>query len=372
MKNTVQIIILSIVFFITGFTKSGKLLAHVDKMLFLQGKIGEKTIVVKIKCYDESPVRYLNYFFEDEKMDQYMEGNLIGNAWQFITVNNSKKEINLVIREEKNGNWKGFWREGANKKTDLILKPLEINPDLKYYYYSQQKELDPYDTHKIASILLNKTDTEKISKDFSLDWYLEKESGIHFFRLHSETQKTNLDSINKVLEMLQLSFIQNYFHFNPNIENSGIEPKILYLNEKLISFKILSNLTFTTQQKITTQQLLTLNIQNGQQIDLESLLWFDDKNQKPDINDVAQTYEYRKKIFAPKVFAILNELYPEKMQSGDCDLNKVSTWAIPNFALTKKGILFCFSHTPNCSLMDWAIIPYDKLIPYLEKKYKLN
>lgn len=356
----------------SSFTKSGELLAHIDKILYLQGKIGDKSIVIKIKCFDESPVRYMNYYFEDDKIDHYLEGNLIGNAWQFNSIDNQNEERNLVIKEDKNGSWKGFWREGSNKKIDLILNPIVINPDSKYNSYSKNRELDPYDAYKISILNLEKIKTEKLSKNFNMDWYLEKESGITFFRLHNENKKTSCDSINNVLESLQLSIIHDYYRFNPNRNSLNIQSEILYHNEQLISFKIISNSTFKTQTPVKAQQLLCLNLQNGQQIDLESLVWFGEKNAKPDTNDVSQTYEYRKKVFAPKVFSILNELYPQQMQTSDCNLNKEATWALPNFALTKQGILFCFSHSATCNFMDWAIIPYKKLAPYLEKKYQLN
>ena len=372
MKNRSLILVFIIAFFVSSFTQSGELLAHVDKMIYLQGKIGERTLILKIKCYDESTVRYMNYYFEDEKMDHYLEGNLIGNVWQFNSVDNQKEGKNLVIKEDKNGIWKGFWREGSNKKTDIILNPIVINPDSKYNSYSKNKELDPYDSYKISIIDLAKVKTEKVSKNFSLDWYSEKESGISFFRLHNENKKTKLDSINSTLEALQLSIIHDYFRYNPNRNSLNIQSEILYLNEELISFEIISDNTFTIQNPIKSQQLFTVSLRNGQAIDLESILWFDEKNTKPAANEIMETYEYRKKVFAPKVFSILNELYPEKMKTSSCDLDKVITWALPNFAITKQGLLFCFTNSATCNLLDWAIIPYGKLAPYLEKKYKLN
>ncbi|GEL10288.1 hypothetical protein FGL01_10270 [Flavobacterium glycines] len=296
----------------------------------------------------------------------------MGNTWNFTSTDNQKKEISLVIKEEKDGNWKGFWREGANKKINLILSPIVINLDSKYYSYSQNKELDLYDAYKISILNLEKTKTEKISKHFTLNWYLEKESNISLFRLESETKKIKPDSINTVLENIQLSLIHTYFQYNPNRENLTFQPQITLLNETLLSFKLISNTILKNQNPVKTQQAFVLNLQNGVPIALEDIIWFDEKNAKPDANAISETYEYRKKLFAPKVFAILNELYPEKMQSNNCDLNKVSTWAIPNFAITKQGILFSFNHSPTCDFIDWAIIPFEKLTPYLQKKYKLN
>lgn len=353
-------------------------MAHVDKTYFLQGKVGEKTVALKIKCYYESPVRYMNYFFEDDKMDCYLEGNLIGNTWQFTSIDNQKEEINLVIKEDQDGSWKGYWREGSGKKIKVVLKPILVDPDSKYFYFSQNKEFDLYDAYKISILSLDKIKTEKVSKNFALDWYLEKGSGITFFRLHNKNQKIILDSINNTLENLQLTLIHDYFHLNPNRESLNIQTEILYFNEELISFKLIENKPiktqspFKTQNQLKTQQLISLDLHNGQQIDLEKIVWFDEKNEKPDKNNISQIYEYRKKVFAPKIFSILNELYPQRIKSSDCDLDKESTWTLPDFALTKQGLLFSFSNSTICNFMDWAIIPYEKLAPYLEKKYILN
>ncbi|MEL1240948.1 hypothetical protein [Flavobacterium flavipallidum] len=372
MKNKLLFLVFITVFFSSSFTKSGELSAHIDKYIFLKGKVAERTIIIKIKCYDESTVRYLNYYFEEDKKDHYLEGNLVGNAWQYTTIDQETTERNLVIREETDGSWKGYWREGSNKKINLILYPLTVNPDLKYYNYSQNKALDPYDANKIAIVELEKTKTEKIAKHLVFDWYTEKESGISLFRLQSENNKINLDSINTALEVLQLSYIHNYYHFNPNVQSSTIHTDVLCANESLISFRIVFNTIFKTQDPLKSQQFFTLDLHSGQQIDLESLLWFDGTNPKPKKNDVYGTYQYRKKIFAPKIFSILSQLYPQQMQSSDCNLNKEDTWAIPNFALTKKGILLSFSQSTLCNFLDWALIPYDQLKPYLQKKYTLN
>lgn len=371
MKKTTSHLIFILIFFISSFTGGAKLLAHVDKTYFLQAKVDEKTIVLKIKCYNESPVRYLNYFFVEEKRDHYMEGNPMGNAWNFTSTDN-QKEINLVIREEKDGSWKGFWREDANKKINLILTPIVINPESKYYYYAQNKELDLYDAYKISILNLEKTKTEKIAKNFKLDWYSEKESNISLFRLESENKKTKLDSINNVLEAIQLSLIYNYFQYNPNRESLTFEPQITLLNETLISFKLISNTVLKNQNPIKAQQAFVLDLQNGAQITLEDIIWLDEKNTKPDANAISETYEYRKKIFAPQIFSILSELYPQQMQSAECNVNKEITWAIPNFILTEKGIQFSFSNSATCNVMDWAIIPYEKLKPYLQKKYSVK
>jgi len=102
-------------------------------------------------------------------------------------------------------------------------------------------------------------------------------------------------------------------------------------------------------------------------------VWFGKKtDKKPSTSDVQKIYEYRKYVFAPKIFSMLKTLYPDKMKNTVCGLNKVDTWAVPAYAVTKKGLLVGFFPSGNCSILDWAIIPYKSLTPYLEKKYSLS
>ncbi len=368
MKKTLIILIIS--FFISSFTKSAELFAHIDKIIFLQGKVGERTLVVKVKCFDENPKRYLNYFFDDDKKDRALEGDLVGNVWQFVANNNSQAEIELYIQEEKDGNWKGFLSQGSKQKINVILTPIVINSDSNFYSFIKNKELDLYDAAKISFIKLKKTKTEKFNKKFFLDWLCEKESDISFFRLHSSDSTINLDSINNSFEYLQLSLIQNFFRFSPIGKNPKFKIEITILNETLISFKITSNTLQKNSNAIQRQHFFNYDIKSGASIVLENIIWFD-PNSKPETDSMA-IYDYRKNVFASTVFSILNELYPEQMKNSECNLNKVSKWAIPNFLLTKKGIQLSISNATNCSLMDWAIIPYKKLEPYLLMNYKFN
>nr|WP_288834434.1 hypothetical protein [uncultured Flavobacterium sp.] len=372
MKKRVIFLIYIIVFFVPSFMKSGEVFAHIEKIFYLKGKINEKSVIVKIKCFDESPVRYMNYFFEDNKKDHYMEGNLFGDVWQFNSLGEQNGIRTFAIKEDSNGNWNGFWSEDTNKKTNIILKPLILNPDSRYISYIKSKQLDPYDTYKISILNLEKSITEKHHELIALDWYTERESNIRFFRLVSENKQIKLDSINRKLEFIQLSMIQNYFQYNPNRQSLIIQPQIELLNESLISFKLFSNTTLKNQNPITTQQSYVFDIQNGNQITLENIIWFGDKNAILDDNDISQTYEYRKKVFAPKVFRILNELYPQQMKMNECNLNVESTWTIPSFVLTNRGIQFSFSTSVTCNMMEWAIIPYFIISCYLQDSYKLN
>jgi len=372
------ILIFVLAYFAPSFMKSGELLAHISNTIYLQGKVGERTLVAKILCFDESPIRNMSYFFDDTKKDCSFKGRIMGNAWRFYSeklpgIEPKTGNEEMLISENKNGTWRGYWIDDKGVKINLTLSPIIDVPSSKFNYFSQINNLDLYDAYRISKINLSKVKTDKTFKNFSTDWFLEKESGISFFRLRSLNKNLKLDSLNVALQSIHLTLIQNYLHFNPDRKELKFTPEILYLTDKLISFKIISNTVFKSQNPFKSQQLITLDIKSGKPIDLERLLWFGKKTaKKPSVNDLQEVYEYRKYVFAPKIFSILKTLYPDKMKNTACGLNKVDTWSIPAYAVTKKGLLLGFFPSGNCSIQDWAIIPYKMLMPYLEKKYSLS
>lgn len=372
MKKGKYILVIVSIFFITLFTKSGEILAHVEKTYFLQGKVGDRNIFVKIQCYDEFSNRNMFYFFEDEKKDQFFKGVFHGETWRFSPeINNSENNSESVITEKKNGCWTGYWQDNTGKYFNIELKPIGEIPKSSFTYLSAQKELDPYESYKFSLIHLYKVKTEKRTKDLSIDWYKENESGISFFRLRDPSKNTNRDSLNLALENIQLSLIQEDLHFDADKKNNTIKTEILFLNQQLISFKISRTTIFKTKNPYISQQLQTLDLHNARQIGLEEILWFGKKTEKLAPEDIQNIYEYRKAIFAPKLFSILKALYPDKMKMDTCELNKIETWTVPSFALTKKGIALGFFAPGACSILDWAIVPFKNLTPYLEKKYRL-
>ncbi|MGQ7945365.1 hypothetical protein [Flavobacterium sp. WC2509] len=372
------ILVFVLAYFAPSFMKSGEVLAHISKILYLQGKVGERTLVVKMLCYDESPIRDMTYFFDDAKKDCFFKGRIMGNAWRFYSepvtgteAPESKEE--LLIAENKNGSYKGYWLDVAGKKINVNLNPITNVPTSKFNYFSQNNDLDLYDAYKISKVNLTKGKTEKTLKNVSIDWFKEKESGVSFFRLRSLNKKLKVDSLNIALENMHLSLLLNYFRSRTERKELKVSTEILYLTKDLISFKILSSSASKTQNSPKSQQLAVLSIKSGKQIDLESIVWFGKKTDKrPSANDVQETYEYRKYIFASKIFSILKTLYPEKMKNTACGLNKAETWAVPSYAMTKKGLLLGFFPSGSCNILDWAIIPYKSLTPYLEKKYSLS
>jgi hypothetical protein len=360
-----------------SFSPSGKLWAHVEKTYFLKGQVGQRAIAIKMLCYDEMPDRYMHYFFADDKMDRYLVGRFIDKYWHFVPVEkdkngNLKAGGTLKIAEAADGQWRGTWTDTTGKSLDIDLKPiLPISVPSSFSYLPYVSELDPYESYRLSNIDFIKTKTQNITKDLVSDWYLEKQSGLSFFRLRSNNKKLITDSINAALETINLSLVQKYFAYNPGITAAKVETRILYLTNELVSVQLLSKNTYRNGDTAQSRQLMTLDVASGLQVSLEDLVWFDKGEEVPPSTDLFKIYKYRKNVFAPKVFGLLQELYPGKMKSDSCDINKMDTWALPAWSLTKTGIALGLMTPEDCDVLAWAILPFNKLEPFMGKRYHL-
>ena len=149
-----------------------------------------------------------------------------------------------------------------------------------------------------------------------------------------------------------------------------MDTQIFFLTDELVSFSITSKVRLTSSKNVEGRKLLTYDVKTGERVNLENLIWFD-KTVAPlsDLRDIGEVYKYRKEVFGPQIFKMLTELYPDKMKTDNCDLNKVETWHLPAWVLTKKGITFTFFTVDECNTFDWANVPYEKLKPFLLPSY---
>lgn len=378
MKAVKPIFILMLAFLAFSFCAAGKPFFHVEKMYFLKGKVGENEIVLRMLCYDEMPTRFVHYFFLNDKKDHYLVGRQKDKFWNFTPGekgggNSIKQSGVLNIAENKNGLWNGTWTDSSGKTWNLILSA--IIADSIHSNFSQLlfiKELDPYESYRLSTISFSKTKSEKRTDGLYCDWYQEKESGISFFRLRSTNKMRNADSVNSALETTHLSLVERYFQYVPQKTTTKVETALRYLTNELVSFRIVSTTSFSETKTSQVRELFTLDVESGQPVALEDILWFDKTAAKPPADDLYKIYKYRKNVFAPNVFALLRELYPLEMKNDSCGINKEETWTLPEWNLTSKGIALSFRTPEQCGVESWAVIPYKKLEPFMEKKYRLQ
>lgn len=377
MENVKKVFVLILVSIGMTLLPVNKLHAHVEKTYFLKGKVGTRDLAIKMQCYDEMPTRKIHYFFQDNKQDRYMTGYFMLGFWRFVSgetdvKGNLKHEGTLDIVENTHGVWKGKWTDGLGNDFDVVLSPILADSmpsqfgDLLFI-----KEMDAYEAYRLSDIKLVKIKTEKLTKELEANWYLEEESGISFFRIRSVNDHINTDNINATLKNINLSMLQAHFRYDPTRTAEKVGTTFQYISDELISIQIISTVAYAANIPLQTQQLVTLDIKTGEQANLEDIVWFDEKETAPEPSNLYGIFKYRKRVFAPKIFSLLQQIYPNEMMSDSCGINNVETWVLPVWNLTNKGILFSFRPSEHCNLIDWAIVPYEKLKPFIGKKYHL-
>jgi hypothetical protein len=340
---------------------------HIEKTFYLKGKVGLRDIVIKMLCYDELPERYIHYYFPDEKKDHYLTGRKEDQSWHFEADSREITKTQLNITESKDGTWKGSWTDDKAQSKPVLLQPLVTDSiTAAWDLLPLLNELDPYDQYRLANISFTKTGTEKKAGDLACAWYLEKGTGISFFRIIANGNKISTDSINAALLAMHLGCIQKYY----SGRSTGITATVCYLTNELVSFQVISANMGTGNKTIQHKEYITLDLKSGQPVRLEDIIWFDKQTEKPSPDDLFKIFKYRKTVFAPAVFRLLQELYPEKMREEGGGANKVEDWAMPLWRLSSKGIVLGFNQGGgNYYLPEWAVIPYEKLVAFLQNNY---
>jgi hypothetical protein len=300
----------------------------------------------------------------------------VGDAWQFRPDQNEANQsilskILLNINEGKNGTWSGTYTDSTGHGYNLVLRP--IIADSITSPFSQMmavSEMNLYEKTRLANIDFRKIKTDKQGKDLLVEWFSEQQSGIEFFRLQSTNKKLNTDSVNATLTTAHLSMVENFYQHR----SAGIPPalasNITYLSKEVVGYETTASAPDPVSGNMIVQkQFSTTDIHSGQMVNLEDLLWFGEQDNIPEPVDLFKIYKYRNSTFAPKIFALLKQLYPAKIQSDSCGINKPVNWALPIWSLTPQGIAFDFKAANSCSISEWAILPYHLLKPYLQSRY---
>lgn len=351
---------------------SGNVFAHIERTYFLKGKVGERELAIRMLCYDEIPVRHLSYYFIDEIKDKYLLGKFADNCWNFSAEQSGNLNPSIKITDVGNGCWKGFWIEPSGKMVDLFLKPLVTDSIVTPFGRIQLiTEMDVYDQFRLSNISFTETHTQKLGNELICSWMVEKQSGISFFKIKTSNHKYNTNAINATLTNTYIPLLQNFLKKSSEASMQKVSTSITYVNDALLAFKIVIINTGQNRNSYSNQ-CFAIDLTSGAQLSLEDLIWLDKNTKKPASDDLYTIYKYRKSTFAPMVFTWLQQLYPEKINTNNCNLNTPDTWCLPIWGLTNKGIALGLNTSEKCDVLNWAILPYQKLTPFLTPKYHLK
>ncbi|MFB6317620.1 hypothetical protein [Saccharicrinis sp. FJH54] len=356
------------------------LFAHRENSYFLHGTFGDQPVAIQIDEYGNNCMA--RYFTPDHKYDKVMEGAILPDttfelhAIVYDEYSNANTRGNVLdIKEIHLDVWRGTWTEEDGSVMEVKLSRIDVK-ELNHPFIEAilKYGVSPFAAYRTKDIKLIDLKKEKIGKGTYIMNELEPMTGIKWFRLiPNDKRLPEVDSVNIKLQAELLTAINNRYGcvYLGTPGDYRYEYEVKYLSSKLISYKVTSNAACYGSPAQDLISYNTFYIENAAPVSLESLFWFGEKPQ-PELSDGEYAwFQYRYKVFGPKILELMKAEYPDKMDSvnaQNCNYDNVKMWQFPTWCLTEKG-LYLGSKSPisnrKCDDAGWSVIPYKKLKQYV-------
>ena len=348
----------------------------------LDGKIDKYPVVMEIDIYDSTC--NIRYFYLNQKKDIRLEGTISGNG--DIKAIADDRGDNKIIKEQLDlkktaSGYAGVWISGK-KKLAVLLKQTSADTYRNQYEYlpgiKKLKPESPYDYVKTANFVFT---TDSTSKEgvAEIEWYKEKYSGINMPRIKSGYASSVLQKINTVLLEQHLMESKNFLECSSAAFGEyDLSVDHILGHNNIFSIVIIVSYDCGGAHPDFGSVGLNFNGHTGELLKLDDVFWFG-KTKTPS-EDSDEWYDYRSKIFAPKIVELLKSIYPDQMKSLEtdeehCDYTDSEVWDFPNWYFTDKGLYFgaVFARAARvCDSPEWSVIPYKFLKPYLNPDFKVK
>ena len=326
------------------------------------GTVGAARVVVELEGSDEDVTG--RYFYRKYRLDIGLGGGWSGDR--------------LILESRSSGDRLVLRREGVQLAGSLTTKagrtlPVRLSPaPLEAGPSAEMADLAPYARHQLAELSLVPGTVRHDGQRSLRDWR-EPVSGITLFRIESGYPAPVLARINAALARQQWERVSQWFGCEGFDGQSGMdvsEARSPYFSDDFVSYAWFASWSCagTAHPDFGTQGV-TFDARTGRELQLEDLLYFGELPAPQP--DSAAFYTYRSEVFAPRVVALLRELYPHEMQPADgeaaedqCDYADASVWDFPSWYLTEQGLYlgayFARAQRP-CDEPDWSVIPWQHL-----------
>ena len=356
--------------------KPASLFAHIEQLFFLQGKLGEKNIAMRIQREDN--IYHGEYFFLNEKKNILFKGPCEGKdcTLNVFTLNKAtnKEEVteSFAISENSEHNWTGIWKKGDNS-AQIILRPIDVKTIThKFADIPFIKKVDPFSYVRTADLTFTQVKTKKIN-GLTVVWLKENFSGVEFFRIKKGLAEPALTELNGALTSIHLNNVEGYFWCNSAFVEATYKfgHSISFLNKKLLNINttLVSDCHGTGAEAVADN--LTLDCENGKTLALENIFYVGN-DAIPEVNS-GEWFTYRYNVFGAFIFKTLAELYPDKFKAQDkqCNYNKVEAWQFPQWRISDKGLVLkpYFPDYLHCEIKEEFLIPFAKLETYRKKDF---
>jgi len=352
----------------------------------LKGTIGTLPVIMELFTYEDT-VASVTYFYENRRKNIELNGKVHKDgSITVVCYNNYDERFNsksekLELKKVKD-RYTGKWI--STKKTlpvnltlfsiEGIKHPFAQQPDIQ-----KLKKESPLDYVRTAGLQFIKDSTIR-KNGFFLDWYHEKYSHIPLFRLRKETMTSSIKKVNQQLEEIQIGQSNAFLTCTSSKGDTEYGQTInsIYLNNDLLSINMSTSYYCGGAHPDFASTGFNFDLNTGALLNLDDVLWFG-KTKIPK-EDTDGWYNYRDSVFAPKVVALLKQLYPKEMkkpanEAEYCDYSEPKIWNFPNWHFTPKGLYMggYFARVARaCDQPEWSIIPYKIVRKYLNPSIKIK
>ncbi len=334
----------------------------------LQGTMGTIPIYMSIDDYsNEEPNDDQNlmgrYFYQSSLKDIVLRGNLIKvNRTYKLVVESGVDAVSETFTLRKRGEgFEGTW-VSKGKTLPVVLTPIDIdnitNPYDNIDFIKKLKSENAYDYARSSFIKLNRDSVSQMA-DKSIIWFSEKHCAAPFFRLGNGFEKSQVATINRVLDEIHFENIMNQlscssdWHYS---EGDGIEytTSIDYLDKDLIGFEIFSSWYCGGAHPDFGGVGYLLDLHTGKSYRLEDIYTIDSET----------------------IYNLINEQQDFQKPTSDddyCDYTDLQYWDSPRWTISKEGFNFTpFFYRAARSCEESFLVPFSKLRPYKKRDFPYN
>lgn len=352
-----------------------------QKDTYLEGTIAKSKIYMRIHIFGsatEEPNANGVYFYQNSLKDIHFEGTQKNNIYTLVFKHQDTIFEKFVLKKVGNTNFEGIWSDRKGKSFPVKLSPIDFSN------YKSTLPKDYYEDEELNLVKFKFLEFKKqkvtLYKNKEIVWYTEKHCNAPFFRLGDTFSEKSKNAVNPVLENIQ---IQNaiwqlncssdwYYNTGGNI---SFDTELSFLNNNLLGFKTASEWFCggAYPDNGTTGYLIDLN--NGKSYEIDNIIAFDKSVTTEKESDFDSFVKYRKKYFAPKLFAIVNSeqhfVKPKDTDEESCDLTNLDWWwGDETWIYTEKGIEFTpsFPHVIR-ACQETYLVPFEKLRKHKNPKF---
>lgn len=327
-----------------------------------EGTAGAAPLVVQLT--DDNGSITGSYFYRRTRLDIALSGQRHGTAMD-LTADVTNDKMSLT---PSGADLVGFLTTAKGKKLPVNLHPAAAPADVPADLPAKP---DLYERLRLAGLKFVPQEAET-QNGKTIRWYRESLTGIRLFRLESGYAPLAMAAINHTLAQHQWSTVSDYLQCTgsdgePGTDNDRSDKP--WLGAAYVSYVWHSSWACagTAHPDFSTEGH-SFDARSGRELTLDAVLPEGHGPIPPENDNDSVWLDYRSKVFAPAVAALMKQYHPAEMappkNQDDCDYTDPEVWAFPSWVLTEKGLWLGAIYgraARACDSPDWAIVPWSAL-----------